>query len=133
MPAPRATCSAWTDPTHAPRTWPSPSRGPRSRTERGRAAAARGAQRPSQGGETMQTRLKTERSTALFEQSERVFPGGVNSPVRAFKSVGGQPLFIKRGWGSHVEDEDGNQFLDYLGSWGPLILGHTHPRVVRAI
>src|SRR5438105_856764 len=81
----------------------------------------------------MQTRLKTERSTSLFEQSRQVIPGGVNSPVRAFKSVGGQPLFIKRGWGSRVEDEDGNQFLDYLGSWGPLILGHAHPRVVRAI
>ncbi len=81
----------------------------------------------------MQPTLTTSRSTSLFEQSQRVFPGGVNSPVRAFKSVGGQPLFIRRGWGSHVEDEDGNQFIDYLGSWGPLILGHAHPRVVEAV
>src|SRR5690348_8830830 len=72
-------------------------------------------------------------SLALFERSQQVIPGGVNSPVRAFRSVGGHPRFIRRGFGSWVEDADGNQYLDYLGSWGPLILGHAHPRVVEAI
>ena len=73
------------------------------------------------------------RSVNLFELSRRVIPGGVNSPVRSFRSVGGQPLFIKRGHGSRVQDEDGNEYIDYLGSWGPLILGHAHPRVIQAI
>ncbi|MCE5200563.1 MAG: glutamate-1-semialdehyde 2,1-aminomutase [Armatimonadota bacterium] len=77
--------------------------------------------------------MNTARSTELFAQAQKVIPGGVNSPVRAFKSVGGQPLFIKRGEGSRVFDEDGNSFIDYVGSWGPLILGHAHPGVVEAI
>jgi len=72
-------------------------------------------------------------SKQLFEEAQRYLPGGVDSPVRAFKAVGGTPLFIKRGHGSRVYDEDGNEFIDYVGSWGPLILGHAHPRVVRAI
>jgi glutamate-1-semialdehyde 2,1-aminomutase len=75
----------------------------------------------------------TTRSSSLFERSQGVFPGGVNSPVRAFRSVGGQPRFIKQGSGSRVRDEDGNEYIDYLASWGPLILGHAHPRVVSAI
>ena len=73
------------------------------------------------------------RSKRLFEQAQRYLPGGVDSPVRAFKAVGGTPLFIKRGYGSRLYDEDGNEFIDYIGSWGPLILGHAHPRVVKAI
>ena len=73
------------------------------------------------------------RSLALFEQAQRYLPGGVNSPVRAFKAVGGNPPFIKYGKGSRIYDEDGNEFIDYVGSWGPLILGHAPPRVVRAI
>jgi glutamate-1-semialdehyde 2,1-aminomutase len=73
------------------------------------------------------------RSKRLFEQAQRYLPGGVDSPVRAFKAVGGMPLFIKRGQGSRLYDEDGNEFIDYVGSWGPLILGHAHPRVVKAI
>src|SRR5262249_3952883 len=60
-------------------------------------------------------------------------PGGVNSPVRAFRSVGGDPLFIARGEGSHIYDADGNEYIDYVGSWGPLLLGHRHPAVLRAI
>jgi glutamate-1-semialdehyde 2,1-aminomutase len=72
-------------------------------------------------------------SERLFEQAQRYLPGGVDSPVRAFKAVGGMPLFIKRGQGSRLYDEDGNEFIDYVGSWGPLILGHAHPRVVKAI
>jgi glutamate-1-semialdehyde 2,1-aminomutase len=72
-------------------------------------------------------------SKKLFEQAQRYLPGGVDSPVRAFKAVGGTPLFIKRGQGSRLYDEDGNEFIDYVGSWGPLILGHAHPRVVKAI
>src|SRR5437764_7545665 len=73
------------------------------------------------------------RSAAAFERACEVIPGGVNSPARAFGGVGGQPLFIARGEGPYLYDLDGNQYLDYIGSWGPLILGHAHPRVVRAV
>jgi glutamate-1-semialdehyde 2,1-aminomutase len=72
-------------------------------------------------------------SAAAFNESKKVIPGGVNSPVRAFKSVGLTPLFIERGSGSRVFDIDGNSFIDYVGSWGPLILGHAHPDVLEAI
>lgn len=72
-------------------------------------------------------------STRLFEKARRVQPGGVNSPVRAFGAVGGSPLFIRRGEGCWIWDVDGNRYLDYLGSWGPLILGHAHPDVIRAV
>jgi glutamate-1-semialdehyde 2,1-aminomutase len=75
----------------------------------------------------------TTRNQQLFEQSQKVIPGGVNSPVRAFKSVGGAPLFFKRGEGARVWDEDDNVYIDYVGSWGPLILGHAHPEVVAAV
>ncbi|MBL7891669.1 MAG: glutamate-1-semialdehyde 2,1-aminomutase [Bacteroidia bacterium] len=77
--------------------------------------------------------MKRDRSIALFEKAKLYFPGGVNSPVRAFRSVGGTPLFIKRGKGSHIWDADGNEFIDYCCSWGPLILGHANPKVVNAI
>ncbi|MCK6649740.1 MAG: glutamate-1-semialdehyde 2,1-aminomutase [Bacteroidia bacterium] len=77
--------------------------------------------------------MKREKSEALFEKAKTYFPGGVNSPVRAFRSVGGTPLFIQKGKGSHVWDADGNEFIDYCGSWGPLILGHANPKVVDAI
>src|SRR6266699_63429 len=73
------------------------------------------------------------RSREAYERAERVIPGGVNSPARAFGAVGGHPLFIARGEGTYLYDVDGNQYLDYVGSWGPLILGHAHPRVVRAV
>jgi glutamate-1-semialdehyde 2,1-aminomutase len=73
------------------------------------------------------------RSRDAFERACRVIPGGVNSPARAFGAVGGQPPFIARGEGPFLYDIDGNQYLDYVGSWGPLILGHAHPRVVRAV
>ncbi len=72
-------------------------------------------------------------STRLFSTAQTLFPGGVNSPVRAFNAVGGQPLFIQRGQGAYLYDADGNRFLDYVLSWGPLILGHAHPSVVAAI
>jgi glutamate-1-semialdehyde 2,1-aminomutase len=72
-------------------------------------------------------------SQALFDRAQKVFPGGVNSPVRAFKAVGGTPVFLHRGVGQHVYDVDGNRYLDFLGSWGPLILGHADPDVVAAI
>ncbi len=77
--------------------------------------------------------LKTNRSHELFEQSSMLFPGGVNSPVRAWRAVGNDPLFIEKGAGAVLCDADGNQFLDFVGSWGPLILGHAHPKVVAAI
>lgn len=77
--------------------------------------------------------LKREKSQALFEKAKSYFPGGVNSPVRAFRSVGGTPLFIEKGKGSHIWDADGNEFIDYCGSWGPLILGHANDKVIEAI
>ncbi|MCX7188685.1 MAG: glutamate-1-semialdehyde 2,1-aminomutase [Proteobacteria bacterium] len=73
------------------------------------------------------------RNEYLFEQSQSVIPGGVNSPVRAFKSVGGSPLFFNRGQGAHVWDADDKRYIDYVGSWGPMIVGHCHPEVVRAV
>ena len=74
-----------------------------------------------------------ERSARLFEEAKRFIPGGVNSPVRAFKAVGGTPPFIERAKGSRVWDVDGNEYIDYVASWGPMILGHAHPRVIEAI
>lgn len=73
------------------------------------------------------------RNQQLFEQSQKLIPGGVNSPVRAFRSVGGTPVFFKRGQGAYVWDEDDKQYVDYVGSWGPMILGHAHPAVVEAV
>jgi glutamate-1-semialdehyde 2,1-aminomutase len=73
------------------------------------------------------------RSREAFQRACRLIPGGVNSPARAFGAVGGQPLFIARGEGPYLYDIDGNQYLDYVASWGPLILGHAHPRVVHAV
>jgi len=73
------------------------------------------------------------RSEALFERAQRILPGGVNSPVRAFRSVGGTPLVMRRGAGAEIEDVDGQRFVDFVGSWGPLILGHAPPAVIRAI
>src|SRR5580693_8550561 len=73
------------------------------------------------------------KSEAAFERAQRVIPGGVNSPVRAFRSVGGNPPFIARGEGSHIFDIDGNEYIDYVGSWGPLLLGHRHPAIVEAV
>lgn len=73
------------------------------------------------------------RSSTLFKKSSQIIPGGVNSPVRAFKSVGGKPFFVKAARGSHITDEDGNEYVDYIASWGPMILGHAHPEVVEAI
>lgn len=73
------------------------------------------------------------RSQDLFETASKVIPGGVNSPVRAFKGVGGTPVFFKEGKGAYIIDEDGKEYVDYIGSWGPMILGHGHPKVLEAI
>ena len=73
------------------------------------------------------------RSAALFARAQAVIPGGVNSPVRAFRSVGGDPLFIERGEGAYLFDVDGNRYLDLVGSWGPLIFGHADPAILSAI
>ena len=73
------------------------------------------------------------RSESLFQTAQQYIPGGVNSPVRAFKAVGGNPLFIAKGKGSRITDADGNEFIDYVSSWGPLIFGHAHPKIVEAI
>ncbi|SFN68686.1 glutamate-1-semialdehyde 2,1-aminomutase [Nitrosospira briensis] len=73
------------------------------------------------------------RNQQLFERSQEYIPGGVNSPVRAFKSVGGTPVFLQRGQGAYVLDADDKTYIDYVGSWGPLILGHAHPEVIEAV
>jgi glutamate-1-semialdehyde 2,1-aminomutase len=77
--------------------------------------------------------MRYQRSSALFKEAQRYIPGGVNSPVRAFKSVGGTPIFIKNAKGARLYDEDGNSYLDYISSWGPLILGHAYAPVIQAI
>jgi glutamate-1-semialdehyde 2,1-aminomutase len=77
--------------------------------------------------------LKLTRSQALFQEAQELLPGGVNSPVRAFRAVGGSPVFISAAEGPYLYDVDGNRYLDYVQSWGPMILGHAHPRVVEAV
>src|SRR5712671_3063415 len=77
--------------------------------------------------------MKTTGSSRLFSRAQRILPGGVDSPVRAFKSVGASPLFIKRARGAYLEDVDGNTFIDYVMSWGPLIHGHAPRGLVRAV
>ena len=81
----------------------------------------------------MSVELKTKNSEELFEKAREVIPGGVNSPVRAFKAVGSNPVFIDRASGSEITDVDGNTYIDYVSSFGPLILGHAHPEIVDAI
>lgn len=77
--------------------------------------------------------MQTKKSQELFQRAQKVLPGGVNSPVRAFKSVGRDPVFIQRANGSKMWDADGNKYIDYIGSWGPMLLGHAHPDVVEAV
>src|SRR3569833_2874239 len=77
--------------------------------------------------------MQHDRSQSLFSRASRLIPGGVNSPVRAFRSVGGNPLFIERAHGSRLVDADGNEYIDYVLSWGPMILGHAHPDVLAAV
>ncbi len=73
------------------------------------------------------------RSHDLFQQAQKTIPGGVNSPVRAFKGVGGDPIYFKKGEGAYLYDEDDNRYIDYVASWGPMIMGHAHPEVVKAV
>ena len=75
----------------------------------------------------------TDRNQELFERAKRSIPGGVNSPVRAFRAVGGTPRFVARAHGAYFWDANGRQYIDYIGSWGPMILGHGHPAVVEAV
>ena len=77
--------------------------------------------------------MKNSRSMQFFQDAQKYIPGGVNSPVRAFKSVGSDPLFIKKASGCKIYDVDDNEFIDYVGSWGPMILGHCHPAVAAAV
>src|SRR5258707_13917235 len=81
----------------------------------------------------MESGLSLTRSRALFEEAQELMPGGVNSPVRAFRAVGGDPVFIDHASGPYLYDVDGNRYLDYVQSWGPMILGHTHPAVLEAV
>src|SRR2546421_8688552 len=77
--------------------------------------------------------LGRTKSDQLFAEALKYIPGGVNSPVRAFRAVGGQPFFVNKASGAHIWDVDGNEYVDYVGTWGPAILGHAHPRVINAI
>ena len=77
--------------------------------------------------------MNIHKSIELFERAKQTIPGGVNSPVRAFRSVGGTPIFIQKAKGSYLYDADGNKYIDYIASWGPMILGHAHEAVVTAI
>lgn len=77
--------------------------------------------------------MNYQRSSALFDEAQKVIPGGVNSPVRAFKAVGGTPVFVEKAKGAYLYDADGNRFIDYINSWGPMILGHAHEAVVNAV
>src|ERR1700761_340521 len=77
--------------------------------------------------------MNTSKSQQLFERAQQSIPGGVNSPVRAFRSVGGTPIFIRNAKGAYLFDADGNRYIDYIASWGPMILGHAFPPVVEAI
>jgi glutamate-1-semialdehyde 2,1-aminomutase len=79
------------------------------------------------------TTIKTTQSEEIFAAAQKLMPGGVNSPVRAFKSVGGQPIVFDRVKGAYIWDVDGNQYIDYVGSWGPAICGHAHPEVIAAL
>ncbi|MBQ0739721.1 aminotransferase class III-fold pyridoxal phosphate-dependent enzyme, partial [Aquimarina celericrescens] len=74
-----------------------------------------------------------KRSSALFDEAKKYIPGGANSPVRAFNAVGGDPIFVKEAKGAYLHDEDGNKLIDYISSWGPMILGHAFPSVVEAV
>ena len=78
-------------------------------------------------------KLATDRNIELFQRAATVIPGGVNSPVRAFKAVGGTPRFVTRAQGAYFWDATGQRYIDYIGSWGPMILGHGHPAVVEAV
>src|ERR1044071_9925580 len=77
--------------------------------------------------------MNNNKSVELFERAQKSIPGGVNSPVRAFKSVGGTPVFMKNAKGAYLYDADGNKYIDYIASWGPLILGHAYEPVINAI
>ena len=77
--------------------------------------------------------MNHDQSHALFSRAQQLLPGGVNSPVRAFKSVGGEPFFVERADGAYLYDVDGNRYIDYVGSWGPMILGHCHPAVTAKL
>src|SRR4029453_979362 len=115
-------------PARAARRPRPPAAHPRGPRPAGR--AARGAVRAGGGDHAM---TRADRSQALFERATRVIPGGVNSPVRAFGGGGGTPRFFARGRGPYLEDVDGNRYVDLVCSWGPLIAGHAHPRVVEAV
>ena len=77
--------------------------------------------------------MEITESKKLFKRAQKVIPGGVNSPVRAFKAVGGSPIFVKSAKGAYLYDENNNRYIDYISSWGPMILGHAHPEVIDAI
>ena len=79
------------------------------------------------------THNKIDKSIALFKEAKTLMPGGVNSPVRAFKNINGNPIFFERASGAYLYDADGNEYIDYIGSWGPMIMGHSHPDIVSAI
>src|SRR3990167_8641365 len=83
--------------------------------------------------DTLATACRIDQSVELFQRAQRVIPGGVNSPVRAFRAVGGTPRFIASAKDAYLFDVDGNQYIDYVGSWGPMLLGHANPQVIEAV
>src|SRR5687767_2424279 len=113
-------------------SWGSDAPAPTSSSRISRRTLRDGWRRASMGIEARPERAAS-RSLALFDAAQRLIPGGVNSPVRAFRGVGGVPRFIDRGSGARIVDADGNEYLDYVLSWGALPLGHAHPAVVEAI
>ena len=76
---------------------------------------------------------KIKKSIELFKEAQLHMPGGVNSPVRAFKNINGNPIFFKKAKGAYLFDEDNNKYIDFIGSWGPMIMGHSHPKVIKAV
>ena len=108
-------------------------RGPRRRGSRGRRLVRVAIANRPPSRRTHEHFMTDPISRSLFERASRVIPGGVNSPVRAFRAVGGAPVFVARAEGAHLYGADGRRYLDYVGSWGPMILGHAHPAIVGAI
>src|SRR5262245_6495550 len=85
------------------------------------------------GQEYVHRMISRAKSEALFAEALKYIPGGVNSPVRAFRAVGGQPFFVNQAKGARVWDVDGNEYIDYVCTWGPAILGHAHPKIIKAV
>src|SRR3989441_7112337 len=112
---------------------PTASSGRCRRPKKAKPSRARGPSRPRRATSPRGECRAVSTNEELFARAQRVIPGGVNSPVRAFRAVGGTPRFITRAEGAYMWDAQGQRYIDYIGSWGPMILGHGHPAVVEAV